>query len=57
MAKSNSKVSLENLFIEEIENSSNNSWNELCTACSSLIKDVNMSNEEIDEIVKSSKEK
>ncbi len=56
MAKSNSKISLENLLIEEIENSSNNSWNELCNACSSLIKEVNMSDKEIDKIVESSKE-
>lgn len=57
MAKSNSKISLENLLIDEIENSSNNSWNELCDACSSLIKEVNMSDEEIDKIVELSKEK
>ena len=28
-----------------------NDWNELCTKCTTLIKDAQMSNEDIDEIV------
>lgn len=49
--KVNQKTSLEELLIDEIENSSSNDWNELCDACSSLIKESGMTNEDIDDIV------
>ena len=52
MAKLNKSISVEDMLIDEIENSSTNDWDELCNACSSLIKEANMSNEDIDEIVK-----
>lgn len=52
MAKLNKSISVEDMLIDEIENSSTDDWDELCNACSSLIKEANMSNEDIDEIVK-----
>lgn len=52
MAKLKENISLEEMLIDEIENSSSNDWDELCNACSSLIKDAKMTNEDIDEIVK-----
>lgn len=55
MAKINEKISIENLLIDEIENSSTNDWDELCNACSSLIKDANLTEKDIDEIVKKSR--
>lgn len=51
MAKLSEKVSIEDLLLEEIENSSNDDWDELCNACSSLIKDANMTDKDIDNIV------
>lgn len=52
MAKLKENISLEEMLIDEIENSSSNDWDELCNACSSLIKDAKMTNEDIEEIVK-----
>ncbi len=52
MAKLNKSISIEDMLIDEIENSSTNDWDELCNACSSLIKEANMSDEDIDEIIK-----
>lgn len=49
--KTNQKISVEELLIDEIENSSNDSWDELCNTCSSLIKDARMTNKDIDIIV------
>lgn len=51
MPKLKEKVSLKEILIDEIENSSNNDWDELCNACSSLIKDAKMTDEDIDYIV------
>ena len=51
MQKTNQKVSIEELLIDEIENSSSNDWNELCNVCSSLVKYAKMTNEDIDKIV------
>ena len=51
MAKLKENISLEEIFIDDIENSSNNNWDELCNACSSLIKDAKMTNQDIDQIV------
>ena len=52
MAKLNKSVSVEDMLIDEIESSSTSDWDELCNACSSLIKEANMSDKDIDEIVK-----
>ena len=52
MAKLQEKISIEELLIDNIENSSNNDWDELCNACSSLIKDAKMTDSDIDNIVK-----
>ena len=52
MAKLNKSISIEDMLIDEIQNSSTNDWDELCNACSSLIKEANMSDEDIDEIIK-----
>lgn len=49
--KVNQKTSIEELLIDEIENSSNNDWNELCNACSSLVEKAGMTEEDIDSIV------
>jgi len=49
--KINKKTSIEELLIEEIENSSTNDWNELCDACSSLIDEAEMTDSDIDDIV------
>ena len=51
MAKLKENISLEEIFIDDIENSSNNNWDELCNACSSLIKDAKMTTQDIDKIV------
>ena len=51
MAKLKENISLEEIFIDDIENSSNNNWDELRNACSSLIKDAKMTNQDIDQIV------
>lgn len=51
MAKLKENISLEEILIDEIENSSSNDWDELCNACSSLIKDAKMTDKDIDEIV------
>ena len=52
MAKIKDKVSFEEILIDEIENSSTNDWDELCNACSSLIEEAKMTDEDIDNIVK-----
>ena len=52
MAKLKEKISIEELLIDGIENSSNNDWDELCNACSSLVKDAKMTDDDIDNIVK-----
>ena len=49
--KLNQKPSIEELVIDEIEHSSSNDWNDLCDACSSLIKEDGMTDKDIDEIV------
>lgn len=49
--KLNQKTSIEELLIDEIENSSNNDWNGLCDECSSLIDKAGMTEEDIDCIV------
>lgn len=56
MAKLKENISLEEIFIDDIENSSNNDWDELCNACSSFIKDAKMTNQDIDKIVKKVKD-
>ena len=52
MAKLKENISLEEIFIDEVKNSSSNDWDELCNACSSLIKDAKMTDADIDKIVK-----
>ena len=52
MAKLKENISLEEIFIDEVENSSSNDWDELCNACSYLIKDAKMTDADIDKIVK-----
>lgn len=52
MDKLKEKISIEELLIDEIENSSTNDWDELCNACSSLVKDAKMTDKDIDDIVK-----
>ena len=49
--KLNQKTSIDEILIDEIERSSTNDWNELCDACSSLIKESGMTDDEIDSIV------
>lgn len=44
--KSNTKE-LFNMLLEQ----SSNDWDELCTSCTTLIKEAKMSNEDIDKIV------
>lgn len=56
MAKLKENISVEELFIDEIENSSTNDWDELCNACSSLIKDAKMTDKDINDIVKKVKD-
>lgn len=51
MAKINQEISIEELLIDEIQNSSTNDWDELCDACSSLVKDAGMTDSDIDMIV------
>lgn len=55
MTKTKQDISIVDLFVEEINNSSNDDWDELCNECSSLIKKAKMTNKDIDVIVKSSK--
>lgn len=52
MNKLNERISVEELLIDEIENSSTNDWDELCNACSSLMKNAKMTDKDIDNIVK-----
>lgn len=40
-----------NMLIDSIENNSSNDWDELCEKCSSLVKDANLSFDDIDKIV------
>lgn len=49
--KLNQKILIENLLLDEIENSSNNDWDRLCNICSSLIKESGMTDSDIDNIV------
>lgn len=49
--KLNQKVLVEDLLIDEIENSSSNDWDMLCDTCSSLIKEIGMTDSDIDDIV------
>lgn len=49
--KLNQKISVEDLLIDEIENSSSNDWDILCDTCSSLIKEAGMTDSDIDDIV------
>lgn len=56
MAKLKENISVEELLIDEIENSSTNDWDELCNACSSLIKDAKMTDKDINDIVKKVKD-
>lgn len=49
--KINKKVSIEELLVDEIENSSTNDWDELCDACSSLMDEAEMTDSDIDDIV------
>ena len=51
MTKLNQKVSVENLIIDEIENTSANDWDVLCDKCSSVIKETGMTDSDIDNIV------
>lgn len=51
MAKLKQDVLIEDLIIDEIKDSSTNDWEELCNACSSLIKDAKMTDKDIDRIV------
>lgn len=44
-------ISVKDLLIEEIEETSSNDWNELCDICSSLIKEAGMTEKDIDKIV------
>ena len=39
-------------MLDELLQQSTNDWEELCTNCITLIKDAQMTDEEIDEIVK-----
>lgn len=48
----NEKISLQDLLIDEIDRRATNDWDELCDACSSLIKESKMTDEDIDSIVK-----
>lgn len=45
------KVLVEDLLLDEIENSSSNDWDTLCDTCSSLIKETGMTDSDIDNIV------
>ena len=51
MAKINQGISMDELLIDEIQNSSTNDWDELCDACSSLVRDAGMTDSDIDIIV------
>ena len=50
--KLNQKTSIEELLIDEIEYNSDNDWDKLCDDCSSLIEKANMTEKDIDDIVK-----
>lgn len=56
MVKLKENVSVEEILIDKIENSSTNDWDELCNACSSLIKKAKMTDKDIDDIVKKVKD-
>lgn len=49
--KVGNKISLKEILINEIDNSSTNDWNELCSTCSSLIEKSGMTETDIDNIV------
>lgn len=49
--KVGNKISLKEILINEIDNSSTNDWNELCSTCSSLIEKSGMTEADIDNIV------
>ena len=50
--KLNQKTSIEELLIDEIKYNSDNDWDKLCDDCSSLIEKANMTEKDIDDIVK-----
>ena len=52
----NEKVSLQDLLIDEIDRRATNDWDELCDACSSLVQEAKMTDEDIDSIVKKVKD-
>ena len=52
MAKLKEKISIEEILIDEIENSSTNDWDKLCDACSSLVESAKMTDKDIDDIIK-----
>lgn len=51
MASTNQKLSMDELLIDRINNSSANDWDKLCNECASLVKEAGMTNEDIDMIV------
>ena len=55
MAKTNQEISIDEILVDEIQNSSTNDWDELCDACSSLIKDAGITNSDIDMILQNVK--
>lgn len=52
----NEKISLQDLLIDEIGRRATNDWDELCDACSSLVQEAKMTDEDIDSIVKKVKD-
>ena len=46
MAKLKEKISIEEILIDEIENSSTNDWDKLCDACSSLVESAKMTDKD-----------
>lgn len=52
----NEKISLQDLLIDEIDRRATNDWDELCDACSSLVQEAKMTDEDIDSIVKKVKD-
>lgn len=50
--KVSEKILLQDLLIDEIDRKATNDWDELCNACSSLIRKAKMTDEDIDTIVK-----
>ena len=51
-SKLKEKTIVEKLLIDEIEFESNSDWDNLCSACSSLIKEAGMTDKDIDEIAR-----